>query len=202
MRLNEDTKIIGNSVILVPYMQKHVPKYHAWMQSEDLRKLTASEPLTLEEEYAMQRSWLLDEDKCTFIILDKEIFTNTNNEVTSMIGDTNLFFESSNSRLCAEAEIMIAEDSSRGKKKGWEAMLHMLLYGIKYIHVKQFVVKISTSNKISINMFLKMDFIQTNISEIFDEVTLEKIVDAKWIEWIETQLPVHEVMNDYLDGDI
>ncbi len=30
-------------------------KYHTWMQSAELRELTASEELTLEQEYAMQR---------------------------------------------------------------------------------------------------------------------------------------------------
>jgi hypothetical protein len=30
-------------------------KYHSWMQSAELRELTASEELTLEQEYAMQR---------------------------------------------------------------------------------------------------------------------------------------------------
>lgn len=32
------------------------------MKSEELRHLTASEPLTLEQEYAMQGSWREDED--------------------------------------------------------------------------------------------------------------------------------------------
>lgn len=62
MRLNQNTVLLGKKVVLVPYTSKHVPRYHKWMESEELRHLTASEPLTLEQEYAMQRSWREDED--------------------------------------------------------------------------------------------------------------------------------------------
>jgi hypothetical protein len=60
MRDNADLMIRGQRVLLVPYRQEHVPLYHAWMQNETLQELTASEPLTLEEEYEMQQSWTED----------------------------------------------------------------------------------------------------------------------------------------------
>ncbi len=46
-------------------------RYHTWMKSPELLELTGSEPLSLEEEFAMQRTWRDSKDKCTFIVLDK-----------------------------------------------------------------------------------------------------------------------------------
>ena len=37
MRTNWNTKIIGESIILVPYHQNHVDKYHQWMKSQELQ---------------------------------------------------------------------------------------------------------------------------------------------------------------------
>ncbi|CAG4963645.1 unnamed protein product [Parnassius apollo] len=114
MKQNSNLQIIGQNIILVPYKEYHVPKYHNWMKSEELQKLTASEPLTLEEEYKMQKSWQEDDDKCTFVILDKNALCEQNSsEIDAMIGDTNIFI-TNKEKMLGEIEIMIAEKTARG----------------------------------------------------------------------------------------
>ena len=49
-------------------------RYHDWMQSPELLEQTASERLTLDQEYEMQQSWFQDENS-NFIFL-KKIFPN------------------------------------------------------------------------------------------------------------------------------
>ncbi|XP_055379832.1 alpha/beta-tubulin-N-acetyltransferase 9 isoform X2 [Condylostylus longicornis] len=164
--------------------------YHNWMKSAELQILTASEPLSLEEEYAMQKSWRNDEDKCTFLILSKETFDTTNDELKSLIGDTNLFlqYEDDQNEKVAECEIMIAEKEYRRKKLGWESMLLMLKYGQCILNLNKFVAKINENNENSIYMFKKMNFNEISRSEIFHEVTLERKVDETWTTWLDSQV--------------
>ncbi|KAL1965934.1 hypothetical protein VTN77DRAFT_5067 [Rasamsonia byssochlamydoides] len=83
MLINANTAISTSAVLLVPYSKWHVLKYHEWMKDEEIQQATASEPLTLEEEYAMQQSWRTDADKLTFIVclpLRRENNINDNND--------------------------------------------------------------------------------------------------------------------------
>lgn len=83
----------------MPYSAHHVPTYHAWMQDPDLQAATASEPLSMTEEYDMQRSWRTDNDKLTFIVCSSRELESISQKVQGsqddrperMIGDINLF---------------------------------------------------------------------------------------------------------------
>uniref|UniRef100_A0A3Q3IU31 Uncharacterized protein n=1 Tax=Monopterus albus TaxID=43700 RepID=A0A3Q3IU31_MONAL len=65
MKINENTLLEGHKVVLIPYNPKYLPRYHEWMKCPELQHLTASEPLTLEQEYDMQGSWREDDDSKT-----------------------------------------------------------------------------------------------------------------------------------------
>ncbi|XP_046383073.1 N-acetyltransferase 9-like protein [Ischnura elegans] len=200
MRQNSRLMLVGQSVMLLPYKRHMVPKYHEWMKSPDLLQLTASEPLSLEEEYEMQIKWQEDDDKCTFIVLDLDLFRETKDEIESMIGDTNLFFmlKDDNCGLCtAEAEIMIAEPGARRKRRGWEAMIMMLIYGILELKVKKYQAKIGISNSASIQMFEKLGFQEESISEVFQEITLMKVVDEDWSNWLQEQTKMKIMSYDH-----
>ena len=56
-------------VMVLPYMEILVPKYHQWMQDPDLLQATGSEPLSLQEEYNMQLSWTQDPLSYLFLLL-------------------------------------------------------------------------------------------------------------------------------------
>ncbi|KAJ8246413.1 hypothetical protein GJAV_G00267470 [Gymnothorax javanicus] len=185
MRMNEDTLLEGNYVVLVPYSRDHVPRYHEWMSSPELQKLTASEPLTLEEEYDMQSSWREDDDKCTFIILDKQLWADPAvQEQECMVGDVNIFLTDPDDPSLAELEVMIAEPSYRGKGIGKEVVRMMICYGVTKLGIRTFEAKIGLDNKISIALFKKFKFQEKSVSEVFQEMTLELTVDEELQQWL------------------
>ncbi|RAK80649.1 uncharacterized protein BO72DRAFT_285227 [Aspergillus fijiensis CBS 313.89] len=154
MLLNEKTAISTSKVLLVPYSKWHVPRYHEWMKDEEIQAATASEPLSLEEEYAMQQSWRQDPDKLTFIVCQPTTTTTTSSssdsagkgEVTKlddhtadephhMVGDINLFLRvddgeegESDPQLVGEIELMIAEKRNQRRGFGKAALYTFLRY--------------------------------------------------------------------------
>ncbi|KAL5709629.1 GCN5-related N-acetyltransferase 9 [Ranunculus cassubicifolius] len=174
----------GSKVILVPYMKEHVPKYHEWMQDPELLQATGSEPLTLDQEYQMHKSWNQDPNKYTFIVLDKEFllgkegFIHGNPHVQAMAGDVNIYMNDLDDPQMAEMEIMIAEPKSQGKGLGKEAILMMMNFAIEKLGIQSFRAKIGESNVKSLSLFRKLGFEESSYSKVFKEVTLELPVNS------------------------
>ncbi|XP_048653873.1 alpha/beta-tubulin-N-acetyltransferase 9 isoform X2 [Marmota marmota marmota] len=181
MRLNQNTLLLGKKVVLVPYTSEHVPRYHEWMKSEELQRLTASEPLTLEQEYAMQCSWREDADKCTFIVLDAEKWQTqpVPTEESCMAGDVNLFLTDIEDPTLGEIEVMIA--------------------GVTKLGLTKFEAKIGQGNEPSIRMFQKLHFKQVAVSSIFQEVTFRLTVSEAERQWLLEQTS-HVEEKPYREG--
>ncbi|KAJ3122728.1 N-acetyltransferase 9 [Nowakowskiella sp. JEL0407] len=203
MKINANLVIKGSKVSLVPYKEEHVPTYHDWMQSPYLQELTASEPLTLAEEYEMQQSWHIDENKLTFIIVSPSFNENRvgiSSRFGGMIGDVNLFFLSPPPTPPApslpELEIMIAEASAQNQGAGIQGSALMMYYAMESLNVVGFRIKIGMKNLPSLRMFtIKFGFVEESRSEIFQEITLVRYRDPKlWTEYCE--------VNDKLSFDI
>ncbi|GIX93150.1 n-acetyltransferase 9-like protein [Caerostris darwini] len=196
MKTNSSIKIVGEKIVLIPYKKLHVEKYHSWMQSPELLELTASEPLTLEQEYQMQQSWYEDDDKCTFIVLDKQMLKESKNEVDSMIGDVNLYLNDPDNNNCAEIEVMIADPLHRSKGKGKEALLFMLRYGSEALSINKFVAKIKMKNERSLKLFNSIGFVEIGKSEVFQEIEMGCQTNAVWIEELLQKTQMYQI-EDY-----
>lgn len=128
MLVNATTVVHSKRLRLEPYSKHHVPKYHEWMKNPDIQAATASEPLTLEQEFRMQESWRQDNDKLTFIVNLSGLHGDD-----AMVGDVNMFLslsEQGNAEpvLMGEIELMIAETTQQGKGYGREALLLFFNY--------------------------------------------------------------------------
>ncbi|GAB0146782.1 hypothetical protein EsHS_00007170 [Epichloe bromicola] len=154
MRVNEGTAIKASKVLLVPYEARHVPKYHSWMQDAAIQEATASEPLTLEEEYENQQSWRASHDKLTFIVCEPLGASSTAPSSTGvkagvadandrMRGDVNFFIHlddqspgegdaaesaGETARLRGEIDVMVAERGNWRKGHGSASVRCLLVY--------------------------------------------------------------------------
>ncbi|KAM7208724.1 methionyl-tRNA synthetase [Naviculisporaceae sp. PSN 640] len=155
-----------DKVLLVPYDSHHVLTYHGWMEDPDIQQATASEPLTLEEEYENQQSWRASHDKMTFIVCQP---LSTSQQVVpadekrtvqaglvdtpdKMIGDINLFLSPydeddddtvTTASYVGEVDIMIADKKDQGRGTGKAAVLAFLAYLSR--HVDEILGEYTTS---------------------------------------------------------
>lgn len=117
--------------------------------------------------------------------------------LASLIGDTNLFLSRDDDSECdrhriGEAEIMIAEPVARNKGMGKESMLLMLKYGVT-LGLEKFMVKIGYDNSKSQAMFQKFEFSETTRTDVFREITYERVIDTEWLLWLNSQVPFYQI---------
>ncbi|KAJ4414539.1 hypothetical protein N0V85_003100 [Neurospora sp. IMI 360204] len=148
MKLNESSVVSTTRALLVPYESRHVPTYHQWMEDPAIQEATASERLTLEEEYENQQSWRSSHDKLTFIICQPvvtpgsaapSVHVGQVDSPQKMIGDVNLFLYPNDDdeedqavddwfQCIGEVDIMIAAHDHRGQGLGRAVVSGFLQY--------------------------------------------------------------------------
>jgi len=177
----------GKRLVLTPYLPLHVPTYHKWMTDAALLATTCSEPLTLDEEYENQQSWLASTDKLTFILhvpmtvlsemnVPSEGLTSLDldGERLVMVGDCNVFVPLPHvveDNGGVEVEVMLAETRFRRLGLAREAMQLLIVYATCRLGFRSFVAKILESNVDSRNLFVHgLGFRHFKNVPVFDEV--------------------------------
>jgi RimJ/RimL family protein N-acetyltransferase len=181
-----------------------VPTYHAWMQDADLQAATASEPLTLPEEYAMQQSWRTDNDKLTFIVcLPRQVSSSSNDgskvqggsddSPERMLGDINLFLfepedddgdddegelsggtDDKSNGVVGEIELMIARKDLHRQGYGRAALLSFVGYVLD--SWAQIGAEYGSSDVLKSLDYLRVKINQTNARSIalFESIGFEQ----------------------------
>ena len=185
-----------SGLLLLPYRRSFVPTYHAWMADPYLLAATSSERLTECEEFAAQRAWVDDPQKCTFIVFDRALHEGAcaaaaggglayGCSVQGMVGDANLFLLDSDvvaqdyfgGAQCAggaaEVMVMIAEAAYRRRGYARRAVAALMWYGATALGLRRFVAKISEDNAPSLALFVhKLGFREVRRVAAFGEVHL------------------------------
>ncbi|KAG6071176.1 hypothetical protein E4U33_003857 [Claviceps sp. LM78 group G4] len=201
MRINQNTAIKASKVLLVPYEARHVPRYHTWMKDPAIQEATASEPLTLQEEYENQRSWRVSCDKLTFIVCEAPapgasaiIHAGIADAEEHMRGDINMFIyrdelgtpgDETAGQLRGEIDVMVAEKGHWRKGYGRAAVESLLIYvrrnlegilkeygGGEEARMAGLMVKIKEDNVGSRALFGGLGFRQTGEVNYFGEVMM------------------------------
>ncbi|KAI9875913.1 MAG: hypothetical protein M1830_007784 [Pleopsidium flavum] len=226
MLINKDVAVATNSILLVPYSQQHVLTYHEWMKdkvnlclvsqkrkaedsNQEIQQATASEPLSLEEEYDMQHSWRNDTDKLTFITClpasseRAQAITGKDDAPAKMLGDVNLFLTSAGNdedgnkdsyTLVGEIELMIATKENQGRGYGRATLLAFMEY--LSAHQKDILDEYDQGRLGFLNVLSRLEYLRVKIAEsnersirLFESMGFSRVSDeANYFDEIELRL--------------
>ncbi|KAL7338238.1 Drug/metabolite transporter superfamily [Rhodotorula toruloides] len=185
MRLNESTALVNDRIVLRPYRRWHVPRYHEWMSSDEMRDATASERLTLEQEEDMQKLTFiihLRQPSASSPILDPAGFLAAHSDPSTMLGDVNLFLHAPSSpppsssppSQRAEMEIMLPPSDLFKPRTGLASLSlrTFLSYSSRALHLppSAFFARIGFDNEASLGLFKSLGFREGKRVEVFREV--------------------------------
>ncbi len=132
----------------------------------------------------MHTIFKLTRAELTFILIDKTQLLEKNSDedivntvaTDCMCGDVNIFFseDDETNLTTGEMEIMIAEETSRGRGIATESLWLMMRYAIENLKVDIFEAKILEQNIASLALFKdKMGYHERRFHEVFREHWLE-----------------------------
>jgi RimJ/RimL family protein N-acetyltransferase len=182
---------------------------------KELQKLTASEPLSLTEEYEMQGSWRKDADKLTFIVclppspIPTSITPGQDDAPSQMLGDINLFLvdndddedyddgtnintnnNDTTASILGEIELMIALPSHHRKGHGRASLLAFLHYILT--NTSAILADYSKGTKTQLS-YLRVKISETNTKSIalFESVGfIRTSAEANYFGEVELRLQV------------
>ena len=176
MRVNWHERVETDELILTAYRRALVPLYHRWMADPWLREATASEEMSLDEEYSAQRGWRDDGGKLTFIFFDAK--------TKQMVGDVNLFELDAKAAEgdyswgsgagvgvpTFEVMVMVGDAGSRRRGLAGAAVRAVVRYAVERLGARRLVAKIATGNTPSRSLFGRLGFREDKVVAAFDEV--------------------------------
>lgn len=193
------------------------------MKDPALQHATASEPLSLEEEYSMQKSWREDHDKLTFIAcqkaypLPKDGIIHGGTKESSydrearMIGDVNLFLtadaddDAGEDEVVGEVEIMVARTDQRGNGLGTAILLTFMWYVITNLDAIIGEYSKAHGGKAKVMKYLRVKIGADNARSlyVFEKVGFEKTTEKpNFFNELELRYVLPEEREDRGEGEM
>ena len=144
MKLNSDTVIHGEHVVLVPYAEEFVSLHHEWMQNPRNRLAETDPAPTLEQQQKQWKRLYNSETHCVFLVGRRDDMVRGRPARDSLIGEVQLVF-GQGKRHWALLELLIHDSSVRRKRYVSETLLLILLFGCRALGVTNFIVTLEQS---------------------------------------------------------
>lgn len=146
MKENDNKCLYGTNVVLLPYLDKHIPTRHQWLAAGPENRLDRSlNPPSFEEEVQHQKEYTQDQTHCMFLVADAMSLGDPDcTEKDALIGEAHLLIYR-DEREHANIEIMLLDRSVRRRTMVCETLLLLLYFGVNQLKLLRFSVLLDHS---------------------------------------------------------